>query len=74
MGAKSIDELANEPPPHHCDPEDVAALVVNLEALADPQQEASPTFENTDFRSLAGVCARVIKYLAKINAENRYMN
>ncbi len=49
--------------PHHCAPEDVAALVRRLEALADPEQEASPSFANTDWRSTAGVCARVIKYL-----------
>jgi hypothetical protein len=49
--------------PHHCDPDDVAALVRLLEALADPTQQTTPSFENTDWRSLAGVSARVIKYL-----------
>ena len=49
--------------PHHCAPDDVAALVRRLEALTDPEQEAAPSYENTDWRTLAGVCARVIKYL-----------
>ena len=49
--------------PHHCAPEDVDALVQRLEALADPEQDAFPTFENTDWRTTASVCARVIKYL-----------
>jgi hypothetical protein len=49
--------------PHHCAPEDVAALVRRLEALSDPEQEAVPSYENTDWRTLAGVAARVIKYL-----------
>ena len=49
--------------PHHCAPEDVAALVRRLEALNDPEQEAVPSYENTDWRTLAGVAARVIKYL-----------
>ena len=53
----------NEIYPHHCAPDDVAALVQRLEALADPEQEACPMFENTDLRTTAGVCARVIKYL-----------
>ena len=50
--------------PHHCAPEDVAALVRRLEALADPQREAMPSFADTDWRSLAGISARVIKYLS----------
>ena len=50
--------------PHHCAPEDVAALVRQLEALADPAQQPTPSYENTDWRTLAGVSARVIKYLA----------
>ena len=50
--------------PHHCAPEDVAALVRRLEALADPAQQPTPSYENTDWRTLAGVSARVIKYLA----------
>ena len=50
--------------PHHCAPEDVEALARRLEALADPEQEACPAFEHTDWRTTAGVCARVIKYLA----------
>jgi len=54
-----IDEIY----PHHCAPDDVAALVIRLEALCDPEQEAFPSFDNTDWRSLAGVSARVIKYL-----------
>jgi hypothetical protein len=49
--------------PHHCAPDDVAALVQRLEALSDPEQEAAPSYENTDWRTLAGVAARVIKYL-----------
>jgi hypothetical protein len=49
--------------PHHCAPDDVAALVLRLEALADPAQEAIPSYKNTDWRTLAGVTARVIKYL-----------
>ncbi len=49
--------------PHHCAPHDVAALVKRLEALNDPEQEAIPSYEDTDWRTLAGVCARVIKYL-----------
>lgn len=49
--------------PHHCTPDDVDALVCRLEALADPAQEAIPSYENTDWRTLAGVAARVIKYL-----------
>lgn len=52
----------NEIYPHHCAPEDVAALVKRLEALADPEQDAFPAFEDTDWRGLAGICARVIKY------------
>jgi hypothetical protein len=50
--------------PHHCAPEDVEALARRLEALADPEQEACPAYEHTDWRTTAGVCARVIKYLA----------
>ncbi len=50
--------------PHHCAPEDVAALVQRLEALADPAQQPTPSYENTDWRTLAGVTARVIKYLS----------
>ena len=50
--------------PHHCAPEDVAALVRRLEALADPAQQPTPNYENTDWRTLAGVSARVIKYLS----------
>jgi len=49
--------------PHHCAPADVAALIRQLEALSDPEQEAMPAYENTDWRTMAGVCARVIKYL-----------
>lgn len=49
--------------PHHCAPDDVAALVSRLESLADPEQEAMPSFADTDWRTLAGVSARVIKYL-----------
>jgi hypothetical protein len=48
--------------PHHCAPDDIAALIRQLEALADPEREAMPTFDDTDWRTLAGVCARVIKY------------
>jgi hypothetical protein len=50
--------------PHHCAPEDVESLARRLEALADPEQEACPAYEHTDWRTTAGVCARVIKYLA----------
>ena len=50
--------------PHHCAPEDVEALARHLEALADPEQAAIPSYENTDWRTLAGVSARVIKYLS----------
>ena len=50
--------------PHHCAPEDVAALVQRLEALADTAQQPTPSYENTDWRTLAGVSARVIKYLS----------
>lgn len=49
--------------PHHCAPDDVGALVQRLEALADGQESALPSYENTDWRTLAGVSARVIKYL-----------
>ena len=49
--------------PHHCAPEDITALVKRLEALEDPEQESFPSFEDTDWATLAGVCARVIKYL-----------
>lgn len=49
--------------PHHCEPGDVAALVRRLEALADPAQEPIPSYADTDWRTLAGVAARVIKYL-----------
>ena len=49
--------------PHHCTPDDVDALVLRLEALADPEKETVPSYENTDWRTLAGVTARVIKYL-----------
>ncbi len=48
--------------PHHCAPDDVGALVRRLESLADPAQEACPSFADTDWRTLAGICARVIKY------------
>ena len=50
--------------PHHCAPDDVAALVRRLEALADPEKEAIPSYADTDWRTLAGVSARVIKYLS----------
>src|SRR5574337_457403 len=49
--------------PHHCAPDDVTALVARLEALSIPAQEATPSYEDTDWRALAGVSARVIKYL-----------
>jgi len=48
--------------PNHCAPDDVAALIKRLESLNDPAQEAMPSYENTDWRALAGICARVIKY------------
>lgn len=48
--------------PNHCAPHDIDALILHLEALSDPQQEAFPSYENTDWRVLAGICARVIKY------------
>lgn len=48
--------------PHHCAPHDVEALIKRLEALSDPEQEAFPSFDNTDWRTLASICARVIKY------------
>lgn len=48
--------------PHHCAPHDIEALVRRLEALADPEQEATPSFADTDWRALVGICARVIKY------------
>ena len=48
--------------PQHCAPKDIDALIRRLEALSDPQQEAFPSYENTDWRTLAGICARVIKY------------
>ena len=50
--------------PHHCAPDDVAALVRRLEELADPAQQPVPSYENTDWRTLAGVSARIIKYLS----------
>lgn len=53
--------------PHHCAPKDVSALIARLDALADPEQQAMPTFEDTDWRTMAGVCARVIKYLSGRN-------
>ena len=56
--------LAEVAYPHHCSPEDVAELVRRLEALADPAQQPTPSYENTDWRTLAGVSARVIKYLS----------
>ena len=49
--------------PHHCTPEDVDALVRRLEALADPMCDPVPSYADTDWRSLAGIAARVIKYL-----------
>ena len=49
--------------PHHCAPEDVDALVARLTALADPELTTDEFFANTDWRSMAGKCARVIKYL-----------
>lgn len=48
--------------PHHCAPKEVDALVQRLEALSDPEQHPTPSFEDTDWRTLAGICARVIKY------------
>lgn len=39
------------------------ALARRLETLADPAQQPTPSYENTDWRTLAGVAARVIKYL-----------
>lgn len=50
--------------PHHCAPDDVQALLRRLDALADPEQEAVPSYENTDWRTLSAVCARVIRYHA----------
>jgi hypothetical protein len=49
--------------PHHCAPEDVEALARRLEALADPEQTPTPSYADTDWRTLAWVSARVIKYL-----------
>ena len=49
--------------PHHCAPEDVDALVARLTALADPELTTDEFFANTDWRSMAGKCARVINYL-----------
>ena len=54
--------------PHHCAPWDIAALVDRLEALADPQQEAMPSFADTDWRTLSSVCHRVISYLVDLAA------
>ena len=49
--------------PYHCAPEDIDALLRWLDAINDPQQEALPGLENTDWRGRAGVIARVIRYL-----------
>ena len=43
--------------PHHCAPDAVAALVQRLEALANPEQQPTPSYEKTDWRTLAGVSA-----------------
>jgi len=48
--------------PHHCEPHDVTAFLSRLNSLADPEQEAFPTFENTDWRALATTAARIIEY------------
>jgi hypothetical protein len=50
--------------PHHCAPDDVDALVARLTALADPELTTDEFFADTDWRSMAGKCARVIKYLS----------
>ena len=49
--------------PHHCAPEDVDALIQHLKALADPSQEPTPSYNDTDWRTLASVCALVLTYL-----------
>lgn len=48
--------------PNHCSPDDIEALVKRLECLENPSCKAVPSIENTDWRTLAGICARVIKY------------
>lgn len=55
-------------PPHHCASHDIAALIARLEALADPEQEAMPSFADTDWRTLSSVCHRVISYLVDLAA------
>lgn len=54
--------------PHHCAPQDIAALIERLEALADPEQEAMPSFADTDWRTLSSVCHRVISHLVDLAA------
>ena len=60
----TAENQAPEGAPHHCAPHDIAALVARLEALADPEQEAMPSFADTDWRTLSSVCHRVISHLA----------
>ncbi len=63
---------APEGGPHHCAPHDIAALVARLEALADPEQEAMPSFADTDWRTLSSVCHRVISHLrARVDSLSR---
>lgn len=43
--------------------DELRALTVRLEALADPEQEATPGYENTDWRGLANTCAHALREL-----------
>jgi hypothetical protein len=47
--------------------DDLGALIRHLEALADPQQEATPSYENTDWRGLANTTAHELQ---RLRAEN----
>ena len=47
----------------HVDLSDIDALAQRLTALSDPIQEAAPRYEDTDWRTLAAVCAKAIDSL-----------
>lgn len=51
--------------------EELMALAVHLEALADPEQEAVPSYENTDWRGLANTCAHALRELIAGAERNR---
>lgn len=55
------------------DSKDIIALAAYLHKLADPEQEAMPSFDNVDWRSLSYRCAKAIEALQADAARYRWV-